>query len=69
MIEKIGFFHFVDGYEDPIGQLNTAFNEWNVEPGSEHPANSLVVLPEAFNLGRKYGNRSDCDRARLPTTL
>lgn len=62
-IEKIGFFHFVDFGEsdtsaNPVTKLGEAITErlqterekdekWDI-------SNSLIVLPEAFNIGRYH---------------
>lgn len=45
---KAGFFHFVEEYDAPLPALIREFDK--------HPdiAGSLIVLPEAFNLGREY---------------
>ena len=49
MFKQIGYFHFATGHYDPIGSLESA---WADDPGLP---GSLLVLPEAFNLGRHYG--------------
>lgn len=49
-IKRLGFFHFVEGHEDPIGRLGDALDEYS----SAQLADSLIVLPEVFNLGRPY---------------
>ena len=45
---KLGFFHFGDGYENPIRALEVALYE------ADDPTNALIVLPEGFNLGVQY---------------
>ena len=57
MIERVGFFHFVEAYEDPIGQLAGCLGE---KLASGRTGESLIVLPEGFNLGRKYNVDSRC---------
>src|SRR5260370_19565915 len=54
MIERVGFFHFVETYCDPLGELTKCLEK---HP-PERLRSSLIVLPEGFNLGRKYGD--DC---------
>jgi predicted amidohydrolase len=47
-VARIGLFHFATNHRDPIGALTDAL--------SKHGdiANSLIVLPEAFNNGEVY---------------
>jgi predicted amidohydrolase len=45
-IEKIGFFHFPADHDEPVNALRRALTE--AVPGS------LIVLPEAFNIGKNY---------------
>jgi predicted amidohydrolase len=47
MFSRIGFFHFAEGYDKPIPALKAEIAKHDV-------GNSLIVLPEAFNLGRPY---------------
>lgn len=47
-ITKLGFFHFIENYCEPIRELRSAL----AECGNASP--SLIVLPEAFNTGRDY---------------
>jgi len=49
MITKIGLFHFVENYDQPICSLRGALSEC-----SKDVRDSLIVLPEAFNYGRSY---------------
>lgn len=50
MFSSIAFFHLVQGHRDPVLALNTELDS--------HPdlSNALLVLPEAFNLGRPYAD-------------
>jgi hypothetical protein len=52
MFVQAGFFHFVELHSDPLGALDAEIRAVNT-------ANSLIVLPEAFNLGRPYGTRPE----------
>ena len=60
MLKKIGFFHF--GSEDrkrPLESLTASMKEAGGKP---HLRESLIVLPEAFNIGVKYEpNSGPCD--------
>jgi hypothetical protein len=55
MLTRIGFFHFVgrksnedaEDWEGPLGSLSRALSEY-----SACLRDSLIVLPEAFNIGR-----------------
>jgi len=49
MFEQIGAFHLGLGHEDPIAALER-------ELGHTDGKNALIVLPEAFNLGRHYSS-------------
>jgi predicted amidohydrolase len=48
-LEKIGFFHFVDEYPNPISALAKAIGK--EQENHTNISNSLIVLPEAFNCG------------------
>jgi predicted amidohydrolase len=48
MLEQIGFFHFGWDYASPIAALERELCK------TEHCANALIVLPEAFNIGIPY---------------
>lgn len=54
-MDKIGYFRFVEGFEKPILALFKAIEE------EQHRwsdiSNSLVVLPEAFNIGGQYPDK------------
>ncbi len=50
MIDKLGFFHLAVGHATPLLSLNKALEK---PEGCTLPG-SLVVLPEAFNIGREY---------------
>src|SRR5713101_3194855 len=54
MLNKLGFFHFAQGHDDPFGCLAEALNKKSVEHDKGDIGGSLIVLPEAFNLGMKY---------------
>ncbi len=49
MFDRIGCFHFVEGHDRPICALKEQMGRCG------DLTNSLIVLPEAFNLGRPYG--------------
>ena len=50
MFKRIGFFHFVKNHHDPFGSFAKALED--KYPGDI--SSSLIVLPEAFNLGKPY---------------
>jgi len=52
VFRRAGFFHFVANLNDPLGVLGTALS-------AEDVMDALIVLPEAFNLGRPYGTAQD----------
>jgi len=58
MLHKIGFFHFGSGHDKPKEVLESALADVQSDerrlPGTLDPTNSLIVLPEAFNIGRAY---------------
>lgn len=54
MLKRIGFFHFVKDHCDPFGSLRRALNEESAKYEERDISGSLIVLPEAFNLGRRY---------------
>jgi predicted amidohydrolase len=62
-IERVGFFHFVESYSDPLGELTKCLEKHPPEAAR----NSLIVLPEGFNLGRKYGSCVDEPTAKKPS--
>jgi len=49
MLQKIGFFRFVEKYGEPFPQLEAALSGHGGAVGG-----SLIVLPEAFNYGGSY---------------
>ncbi|WP_155121226.1 hypothetical protein [Bryobacter aggregatus] len=49
-LTKVGFFHFMAGYENPIQALRH-----QLEAKKEGLSGSLIVLPEAFNVGDYRG--------------
>ena len=51
MLKALGFFHFRENVEDPIGSLES---ELERKGAREDISGSLIVLPEAFNLGAPY---------------
>ena len=55
VISKVGFFRFVAGYDRPMESLDRAFQQ------TSDVANALVVLPEAFNIGKYYRDGGQCD--------
>lgn len=53
MIRQVGFFHFgSEDKSDPFGQLEDEMER--VHRGGCDFSDSLIVLPEAFNIGRDY---------------
>ncbi|HUI79674.1 MAG TPA: nitrilase-related carbon-nitrogen hydrolase [Bryobacteraceae bacterium] len=50
-IKKIGFFHFPTNHGDPVGSLREALK---TRLKKEDIAQSLVVLPEGFNICKRY---------------
>lgn len=50
MTDKIGFFHFGNYWNDPVGSLRCALKGHT----PEEVRDSLIVLPEAFNIGQQY---------------
>src|SRR5579863_1032205 len=58
MLHKVGFFHFGSGYGNPKEALESALQEAQDEdkrlPSTLDPSDSLIILPEAFNIGRAY---------------
>jgi hypothetical protein len=53
LLRRIGFFHFVDGHADPIAALQAQLAITDC-------SHSLLVLPEAFNLGLQYSESGPC---------
>lgn len=49
-IEKIGFFHFGHGWDKPVPSLQCALEKH----ASDRIRNTLIVLPEGFNIGAEY---------------
>jgi predicted amidohydrolase len=49
---SIGFFHFGKDHGKPILALDAAISDFKCKGGTLE--NSLIVLPEGFNLGRHY---------------
>jgi len=58
MFEKIGFFHFGRDWGNPIQALEDMLE---AKRRSECVADSLVVLPEAFNIGKSFWDDGDCN--------
>ena len=54
VVRRAGFFHFVSDHHDPFGCLATALNVLQTRYPDRDIRGSLVVLPEAFNLGSEY---------------
>jgi predicted amidohydrolase len=61
VFSNVGFFRFVTGYDTPVPSLKTALERYGGVNGS------LIVLPEAFNIGKYYRNEGRCnyDRSAL----
>jgi hypothetical protein len=55
-ITSLSFFHFVEHYEQPID----AFRK-ELEAQRKAVAGSLIVLPEAFNIGSYWRDREESD--------
>lgn len=55
-LSRLGFFKFVDGYDAPVKALRNALSEVEGQI-----AGALVVLPEAFNIGRFYRDAGPCN--------
>lgn len=56
VITKAGFFHFGSHHDSPIPELKEALSRKR----NELP-DSLIVLPEGFNIGKPYKCRGKCD--------
>jgi len=54
MFKRVGFFHFVQNQRDPLGSLDKALKDRSADYMSGDISGSLIVLPEAFNLGKSY---------------
>jgi predicted amidohydrolase len=54
VLTRMGFFHFVRDYCDPFGSLARAMDEQSAKCEEPDIRGSLIVLPEAFNLGMPY---------------
>jgi predicted amidohydrolase len=59
MLQKVGFFHFGMGHDDPKAALERALEEAeeiNERPSGvgSGPTDALIVLPEAFNIRVPY---------------
>jgi hypothetical protein len=52
MLNSVGFFHFGNHHERPLESLDEQMSSSGVKE-------TLVVLPEAFNLGRPYAEGGD----------
>ena len=55
MLNRIGLFHFGINQNDPLGELQSAMYAAN------DITDSLIVLPEGFNIGKYYWSSGDCD--------
>jgi predicted amidohydrolase len=59
---KVGFFQFVRNYEHPVAELRSCLIATG---GTEKLKQSVIVLPEAFNIGRDYDDQDHaCDYGR-----
>lgn len=58
MLQKVGFFHFGTGHDNPKvaleGALQVALESDELPGGASRPTATLIVLPEAFNIGVPY---------------
>jgi hypothetical protein len=61
MVRRIGFFHFGINHKYPFEELHVAMDQ------SGTLKDTLIVLPEAFNIGKMYGEKGfcNCDRRAL----
>lgn len=58
MLSRIGFFHFGSGYGYPVEELVFALDK----KGRDAVGNSLIVLPEGFNIRTRHSNPTGpCD--------
>jgi predicted amidohydrolase len=57
MIEQVGFFHFVESYGEPLCELSRCLE---TQP-AKRKGEALIVLPEGFNLGRRYNIDWRCE--------
>ena len=55
MLNRIGLFHFGINQNDPLGELQSAMYAAN------DISDSLIVLPEGFNIGKYYWCPGVCD--------
>jgi predicted amidohydrolase len=58
MFEKIGFFHFGRDWGNPTQALE---DKLECKRRAECVADSLMVLPEAFNIGKSFWEAGDCN--------
>jgi predicted amidohydrolase len=54
IVERIGFFHFVENFGEPIPALRAAVEKERATHPRRDISHSLIVLPEAFNFGHTY---------------
>jgi len=60
-IDKVGFFHFVERHDRPIWELRKALQSRSAH---EDTSGSLIVLPEAFNIKKRYKESGPADHSR-----
>jgi hypothetical protein len=53
MLKRVSFFDFVQGSDHPLGCLGAALDRM-IARHKRGLSGSLLVLPEAFNLGKLY---------------
>jgi hypothetical protein len=53
---KVGGFHFGSNHVEPISELDAALDSENKR---DSICNSLIVLPEAFNVRKNYKAKGD----------
>ena len=58
MVTQVGFFHFGNNHTDPLGALHTTLL---TAAQQADITQSLIVLPEAFNLGKWYRDAGPYD--------
>ncbi len=53
-LKRVGYFRLVTGFNDPIVALANSIEEARSDCPDRDVSNSLIVLPEAFNIGHEY---------------
>jgi predicted amidohydrolase len=58
MLRRVGLFHFGKHHDRPTEELRSAMSE------AGDVCDSLIVLPEAFNIRKAYRDAADCNTDR-----